>query len=78
MRDGLTSELPELHSTPWSSARALDPEHPKAREFNLQPPAQAGASMELDLDTLLSQKYSGERGRTSRGGRGGLWTQLCH
>uniref|UniRef100_H3D757 Uncharacterized protein n=1 Tax=Tetraodon nigroviridis TaxID=99883 RepID=H3D757_TETNG len=59
VRDGPTSDLPELHSTPWSSVQALDPRHPKALEFHLQAPVQSGASVELDLDTLLSQQYSG-------------------
>lgn len=68
MREGLISERPELHSSPWSSVRALDPEHPKAQEFNQQPPIQRGRSIELDLDTLLSQKYSGETEGPIRGG----------
>lgn len=66
MREGLTSELPELHSTPWSSVQALNPEHPKAQEFNQRPPIGTGSSIELDLDTLLSQKYSGKTDRTIR------------
>lgn len=60
MREGLTSDLPELHSTPWSSVQALDPAHPKAQEFVEQRSIRRGTSIELDLDTLLSQKYSGE------------------
>lgn len=63
MREGLTSDLPELHSTPWSSVQALDPAHPKAQEFVEQRSIRRGTSIELDLDTLLSQKYSGETGR---------------
>ncbi|XP_037638068.1 shieldin complex subunit 2 isoform X2 [Sebastes umbrosus] len=62
VREGLTSDLPELHSTPWSSVRPLDPANRRAQEF-LQPrPVRTGnsSSLELDLDTLLSQKYSGE------------------
>ncbi|TWW78540.1 Protein FAM35A [Takifugu flavidus] len=59
VREGLTSELPELHSTPWSSVQALDPAHPKAQEFVEQRSIQRETSIELDLDTLLSQKYSG-------------------
>lgn len=66
VREGLTSELPELHSTPWSSVQVLDPNHPKAQEFNQQRPIQRGTSIELDLDTLLSQKYSGKTGGTIR------------
>lgn len=60
VKEGLTPELPELHSTPWSSVQALDPAHPKAQEFIEQRSIQRGTSIELDLDTLLSQKYSGE------------------
>lgn len=60
VREGPISELPELHSTPWSSVQALDPEHPKVQEFNQRRPIQRGRSIELDLDTLLSQKYSGK------------------
>lgn len=61
VREGLTSDLLELHSTPWSSVQLLDPTDRRAR--NLHPPrrVQTGtSSLELDLDTLLSQKYSGE------------------
>lgn len=67
VREGLTSELPELHSTPWSSVQALEPDHPKAQEFNQQRSIQRGSSIELDLDTLLSQKYSGETDTTTGG-----------
>ena len=62
VRDGLTSNVPELHSTPWSSVQPLDPPDRRA-----QPPPTPGhnhtgnsCSLELDLETLLSQKYSGE------------------
>ncbi|XP_042357480.1 shieldin complex subunit 2 isoform X2 [Plectropomus leopardus] len=60
VREGLTSDLLELHSTPWSSVRPLDPANRRAQDF-LQPrPVQSGnSSLELDLDTLLSQKYNG-------------------
>ncbi|XP_034407352.1 shieldin complex subunit 2 isoform X2 [Cyclopterus lumpus] len=61
VREGLTSDLAELHSTPWSSVRPMDPANRRARYF-LQPrPVRTGnSSLELDLDTLLSQKYSGD------------------
>ncbi|XP_068457913.1 shieldin complex subunit 2 [Clinocottus analis] len=61
VREGLTSDLSELHSTPWSAVRPLDPADRRARDF-LQPrPVRTGnSSLELDLDTLLSQKYSGD------------------
>lgn len=60
VREGLTSDLPELHSTPWSSVRPLDPASRRAQDFLRPRPAQTGSSLELDLDTLLSQKYSGD------------------
>ncbi|XP_044069855.1 shieldin complex subunit 2 [Siniperca chuatsi] len=62
VREPLTSDFPELHSTPWSSVQRLDPANRRAQHF-LQPrPIRTGSSssLELDLDTLLSQKYSGD------------------
>ncbi|KAM9726337.1 LOW QUALITY PROTEIN: shieldin complex subunit 2 [Menidia menidia] len=63
---GATSDPPQLHSTPWSSARPLDPDHPRARDhiraeqrLRTWTRTRTGPP-ELDLDTLLSQKYSGE------------------
>lgn len=58
----MTSDLPELHSTPWSSVRVLDPASRRAQDFLRPRPVRTGnsSSLELDLDTLLSQKYSGE------------------
>ncbi|KAM4591730.1 shieldin complex subunit 2 isoform 2-T2 [Odontesthes bonariensis] len=62
VREGLTSDLPELHSTPWSSFRALDPTDRRALDFSrtLRRPRGGGGAVELDVETLLSQKYSGE------------------
>ena len=62
VREGLTSDLPELHSTPWSSVRALEPTDRRALDFNRTRQCQRGGSgpVELDVETLLSQKYSGE------------------
>lgn len=62
MRDGLTSDLPELHSTPWSSVRPVDPTDRRLRDVQRRGCVQRGTSgpVELDLDTLLSQKFSGE------------------
>uniref|UniRef100_A0A673BUL7 Uncharacterized protein n=1 Tax=Sphaeramia orbicularis TaxID=375764 RepID=A0A673BUL7_9TELE len=62
VREGLTSDLPELHSTPWSSVQPLDPADPRMQAFLLPRLTQRGnsSSLELDLETLLSQKYSGE------------------
>ncbi|XP_070833807.1 shieldin complex subunit 2 [Chaetodon trifascialis] len=62
VRDGLTTDLLELHSTPWSSVQPLDAASPRAQDFfrprrNL---TGSSSSVELDLDTLLSQKYSGD------------------
>ncbi|XP_049927245.1 shieldin complex subunit 2 isoform X2 [Epinephelus moara] len=61
VRESLNSDLPELHSTPWSSVRPLDPATRRVQDF-LQPrTVRVGrSSLELDLDTLLSQKYSGD------------------
>ncbi|XP_064173080.1 shieldin complex subunit 2 isoform X1 [Anguilla rostrata] len=51
----------ELHSTPWGSCEPLFPDDRRAVEFHdraqSKPPP---ASLELDLATLLSQKYSGD------------------
>ncbi|XP_044229606.1 shieldin complex subunit 2 isoform X2 [Thunnus albacares] len=62
VREGLTSDLPELHSTPWSTVRPLDAADRRAQDFLLPPLVRTRncSSLELDLDTLLSQKYSGE------------------
>lgn len=58
--DGGTSGVPELHSTPWSSVRPLEPCSRRAQDF-LRPAGseEGGGGLELDVDTLLSQKYSG-------------------
>uniref|UniRef100_A0A3Q3WDA5 Uncharacterized protein n=1 Tax=Mola mola TaxID=94237 RepID=A0A3Q3WDA5_MOLML len=62
VRECLTAELPELHSTPWSSVQPLDPASRRAKDFlKLQTiQTRSSSTLELDLDTLLSQKYSGE------------------
>ncbi|XP_022604355.1 protein FAM35A [Seriola dumerili] len=64
VREGLTSELPELHSTPWSSVRPLDPTDRRAQDFlptrRHQTGSSSSSSVELDLDTLLSQRHSGD------------------
>ncbi|XP_041645000.1 shieldin complex subunit 2 isoform X2 [Cheilinus undulatus] len=61
VREGLTSDLPELHSTPWSSLQLLDPADHRAEAFiRPHPPRTGPGIVELDVDTLLSQKYSGE------------------
>uniref|UniRef100_A0A3B4GY86 Shieldin complex subunit 2 n=1 Tax=Pundamilia nyererei TaxID=303518 RepID=A0A3B4GY86_9CICH len=60
VREGLTSDLPELHSTPWSTVQAVDPTDRRVQDFHRTRRCQKGNSStpELDLDTLLSQKYS--------------------
>lgn len=62
MRESLTTELPELHSTPWSTVQPLDPASQRVQDFLQAKPLQTrtSSSIELDLDTLLSQRYSGE------------------
>ncbi|XP_069033240.1 shieldin complex subunit 2 [Embiotoca jacksoni] len=60
VREGLTSDLPELHSTPWSSVRAVDPTDRRLQDFLRTQRQWNGGPVELDVDTLLSQKYSGE------------------
>lgn len=58
VRDNVTSDLPELHSTPWGSVQPVFPQDSRAREF-CRPPRPPG-NPELDLSTLLSQRYSGD------------------
>lgn len=62
VREGLSSDLLELHSTPWSSVRALDQTDHRLQDFfRIQPCQKKTISpVELDVNTLLSQKYSGE------------------
>ncbi|KAK1791846.1 hypothetical protein P4O66_013827, partial [Electrophorus voltai] len=62
VRQDITSGLLELHSTPWSSCQALGLDEPRCREFYpLLKSAPSGASsFEIDLHTLLSQKYTGD------------------
>lgn len=60
VREGLTSDLPELHSTPWSSVQAADPSDRRVQDFHRARQEGKSSTVELDLDTLLSQKHSGE------------------
>ncbi|XP_028324913.1 shieldin complex subunit 2 isoform X2 [Gouania willdenowi] len=59
VRSSVTSDLCELHSTPWSSLRALDPTDCRALAFHW-PVEAGGVAVELDVDTLLSQRFNGE------------------
>ncbi|XP_061915351.1 shieldin complex subunit 2 [Entelurus aequoreus] len=56
VREGLTSDLPELHTTPWSSIRRVDAADSRLQDFMRG----TSSCVDLDLDTLLSQNYSGD------------------
>ncbi|CAL8390874.1 unnamed protein product [Arctogadus glacialis] len=58
VRDGVSSDLPELHSTPWGAVQPVFPQDSRAREF-CSTPGPPGPP-ELDLGTLLSQRHSGD------------------
>ncbi|XP_076830158.1 shieldin complex subunit 2 [Brachyhypopomus gauderio] len=62
VKQDVTSGLLELHSTPWSSCRALSPNDPRLQEFCPLPKGDppGACSFEIDLRTLLSQKYTGD------------------
>ncbi|XP_066534795.1 shieldin complex subunit 2 isoform X2 [Hoplias malabaricus] len=61
VKQDVTSGLMELHSTPWSSCQPLFPDDPRCREFYNKAFAHRGSSsFEIDLHTLLSQKYTGD------------------
>ncbi|XP_077586254.1 shieldin complex subunit 2 [Stigmatopora nigra] len=57
VREGRDWPVPELHATYWSAARPLDPADPRLAPFLRDA---AGGAVEMDVDTLLSQEYSGE------------------
>ncbi len=60
VRRDVISGLLELHSTPWSSCQPLFPDDNRCKEFyNTVRPQRTASSFEIDLSTLLSQKYSG-------------------
>lgn len=63
VKQDVTSGLLELHSTPWSSFQALLPSNPRYKEFCSTVTSHRGSStsFKIDLPTLLSQKYTGER-----------------
>ncbi|KAM6956232.1 nuclear factor NF-kappa-B p100 subunit-like [Aplochiton taeniatus] len=58
VRESMNSGLLELHSTPWGTCQPLAPNSRQALEFCRD--ALARTSLELDLHTLLSQKYTGD------------------
>ncbi|XP_037394448.1 shieldin complex subunit 2 isoform X2 [Pygocentrus nattereri] len=61
VKQDVTSGLLELHSTPWSSCQPLFPDDTRCREFYNKACSHRGSnSFEIDLHTLLSQKYTGE------------------
>ncbi|XP_061693524.1 shieldin complex subunit 2 isoform X2 [Syngnathoides biaculeatus] len=56
VREGSNADFPELHTTPWSAARRADGADRRLGGF-LRP---GESAVEMDVDTLLSQQYSGE------------------
>uniref|UniRef100_A0A8C8I0L5 RHD domain-containing protein n=1 Tax=Oncorhynchus tshawytscha TaxID=74940 RepID=A0A8C8I0L5_ONCTS len=61
VRESMTTGLLELHSTPWGSCEPLFPDDTRALEFYRPGPAKhTSTSLEIDLHTLLSQKYTGD------------------
>ncbi|KAL1263066.1 hypothetical protein QQF64_005805 [Cirrhinus molitorella] len=61
VRQDVTSSLLELHSTPWSTCQPLFPDDSRCKEFyNTVRSQRTASSFEIDLSTLLSQKYSGD------------------
>ncbi|KAB5581513.1 hypothetical protein PHYPO_G00176580 [Pangasianodon hypophthalmus] len=61
VKQDMTSGLLELHSTPWSSCQPLLPNSPRYKEFCSTVTSHRGSSsFEIDLHTLLSQKYTGD------------------
>ncbi|XP_053477765.1 shieldin complex subunit 2 isoform X2 [Ictalurus furcatus] len=60
VKQDVTSGLLELHSTPWSSCQPLLPNNPRYKEFCSAVTSHSSSSFEIDLHTLLSQKYTGD------------------
>ncbi|XP_072534459.1 shieldin complex subunit 2 isoform X2 [Salminus brasiliensis] len=58
VKQDVMSGLFELHSTPWSSCQPVFPDDTRCREFYNT--ASLHDSFEIDLHTLLSQKYTGD------------------
>ncbi|XP_063047239.1 shieldin complex subunit 2 [Engraulis encrasicolus] len=63
VRQDMTSRLLELHSTPWGSCEPLPPGDSRRAEFLKPSQTKSKTStscVEIDLRTLLSQKYTGD------------------
>ncbi|XP_062851621.1 shieldin complex subunit 2 [Trichomycterus rosablanca] len=61
VKQDVTSGLPELHSTPFSSCQRLSTNDPRYEKFcTAVHPHRGTSSFEIDLRTLLSQKYTGD------------------
>ncbi|KAJ8014430.1 hypothetical protein DPEC_G00040140 [Dallia pectoralis] len=61
VRENMTSGLLELHSTPWGSCEPIFPDDIRVLEFYRTDQAKYTiSSLEMDLHTLLSQKYTGD------------------
>ncbi|KAA0717892.1 Protein FAM35A [Triplophysa tibetana] len=61
IRQDLTSGLLELHSTPWGTCQPLFADDNRCKEFySTARLERTSSSFEIDLNTLLSQKFSGD------------------
>lgn len=61
VRQDVTSGLLELHSTPWGTCQPLFADDNRCKEFySTARLERTNSSFEIDLNTLLSQKFSGE------------------
>ncbi|KAL4641154.1 protein FAM35A [Arapaima gigas] len=61
VKENITSGSMELHSTPWGSCEPLFLDDKRAQEFSRQTHSGKNlVSFEIDLQTLLSQKYTGD------------------
>ncbi|KAI7805184.1 putative protein FAM35A [Triplophysa rosa] len=61
VRQDVTSGLLELHSTPWGTCQPLFADDNRCKEFySTACLERTSSSFEIDLNTLLSQKFSGE------------------
>ncbi|XP_076142014.1 shieldin complex subunit 2 [Alosa pseudoharengus] len=61
VKQDVTSGLLELHSTPWGSCQVVSPSDNRCAEFlKLGQNNPTNSCIEIDLRTLLSQKYTGD------------------